>query len=646
MPGDRVDAILAIKDRMSQPIGVIGRNFRRLQDLGTKALRSIGNSAKRLVTGPLGKLFAILSGAAIVAGLDRTRKSLDEIAKTAARINISTEALSELAFAGELTGVNINTLSLALQRMTRRISQAAQGTGEAQKALAELGLSAEQLNALSADQQFYRIARAIQNVKNPADQLRLAFQLFDSEGTKVLNTLRLGEEGLRKAAREARRFNLVFTKEELQKVENFNDAIFRLQSSFAGAFRRLLVDLAPFLTTIVDNLTKLVNEELLGNLQAISKGILSFIQSMTRFAIFMIEVFQKLISLMGELAGAIGSLIDELSKIRVEWLGIDLSGLSSAGDALRSMQEAMQDVSQDDSFVSYLQTVVQWLDLLKDGIDEAARIARERRLAGDQPGSGRTPMRLKPRESQPFLPQLPDPGALIQSGIAKVGDAFEAIGNAGKRGIAILVELEKQALESFNAVNAVVLRVADTIEGVMGRAIDRVIDGTFNLKEAMQDLGREILRTLSKLAINRAVSSIFGGGPSQPGLLQGFISSIFPGSNPTGQPVVGASSAMGNAFVGGRVVQSFAKGGILNSRVLFPLGEAGEAGPEAVMPLGRTRSGRLGVELAGGAATVINNYNIYANDAQSFARMMGTPEGQRVIRASVQNTRETRTRRT
>ena len=70
-------------------------------------------------------------------------------------------------------------------------------------------------------------------------------------------------------------------------------------------------------------------------------------------------------------------------------------------------------------------------------------------------------------------------------------------------------------------------------------------------------------------------------------------------------------------------VQPFAKGGVIATPNYFPLGNqlgvAGEAGPEAIMPLARGADGRLGV--AGGAAAASSvTVNIATPDADSFRR--------------------------
>ena len=83
----------------------------------------------------------------------------------------------------------------------------------------------------------------------------------------------------------------------------------------------------------------------------------------------------------------------------------------------------------------------------------------------------------------------------------------------------------------------------------------------------------------------------------------------------------------------------FARGGVLNSPALFPLkrgiGLAGEAGPEAILPLSRGADGRLGVRTQpqGGQGVQVN-VNITTPDAQSFRRSQTQIAG--MLRRAVQ----------
>jgi phage-related minor tail protein len=64
-------------------------------------------------------------------------------------------------------------------------------------------------------------------------------------------------------------------------------------------------------------------------------------------------------------------------------------------------------------------------------------------------------------------------------------------------------------------------------------------------------------------------------------------------------------------------VARHAKGGVLASPIAFPLGGqrvglAGEAGPEAILPLARGRDGRLGVRSEGATQPLNITFNVTA----------------------------------
>src|SRR5690606_5010431 len=100
----------------------------------------------------------------------------DQMAKTATKLGATTEELAALRFAAEQTGGSAKSMDMALQRMTRRLSEAAQGTGEAVNALKELGLNARDLQKLPLQEQFNAVSDAMQGVEKQSDRVRLAFK--------------------------------------------------------------------------------------------------------------------------------------------------------------------------------------------------------------------------------------------------------------------------------------------------------------------------------------------------------------------------------------------------------------------------------------------------------------------------------------
>jgi len=221
----------------------LGKHEKTVGERLQKTRKAFNDSAARMAKwGAAAGLAAGAAGAAIVkAGLN----SVDSLAKTSDKLGIATEELAKLRFAAEQTGVSSNTLDMALQRMTRRVSEAGQGTGEAVKALEELGLNAKDLAKQSPDQIFREVTRAMEGVDNQSDKVRLAFKLFDSEGVNLVNTLGAGVDGLDRFGAEAEAAGLAVSRDMAARVEGANDALNRVSKMTEGFSQQLAVKFAP-----------------------------------------------------------------------------------------------------------------------------------------------------------------------------------------------------------------------------------------------------------------------------------------------------------------------------------------------------------------------------------------------------------------
>lgn len=198
------------------------------------------------------KVAGLAGAAGLGALVSSSLKANDALAKTADRLGLTTQSLAGLQHAAELSGAGTDTLNMALQRMTRRVAEAAQGTGEAKGALQELGIDAQKLAAMSPDQQFRAIAGAMEGVAGQGDKVRLAMKLFDSEGVKLVNTLAMGEQGLNEAQREAEAYGVALSRVDAAKMEAANDAIFRAQQVGKGLTNQLTIQLAPIIEEIAN----------------------------------------------------------------------------------------------------------------------------------------------------------------------------------------------------------------------------------------------------------------------------------------------------------------------------------------------------------------------------------------------------------
>lgn len=223
----------------AQLVAEFGKAQKRARTFGDR-MKGVARVASRAFVG-----LAAAAVPSLIAVGSAGIEAADNLAKTSAKLGISADQLAGLRFAAEQTGVGLKTLDLGLQRMVRRVAEAAKGTGEAQKAIKELGLDARVLAALSPDEQFRRIADAMQDVGSQSDKVRLGFKLFDSEGVGLVNTLAAGRGELNKFAEEARSFGLALTDRQLDNVQKAADAQNRVSKAFAGFSRQLGASLSP-----------------------------------------------------------------------------------------------------------------------------------------------------------------------------------------------------------------------------------------------------------------------------------------------------------------------------------------------------------------------------------------------------------------
>tara|TARA_B110001450_G_scaffold29540_1_gene25782 strand:+ start:184 stop:2316 length:2133 start_codon:yes stop_codon:yes gene_type:complete len=227
-------------------------------DKTKKGFGSVTSGLKK-VTGAVFSMRTALVGVAGVAGfgllIKSSLNSIDSLAKTASKIGTTTEALSGLRFAAELTGVATTTMDMALQRFTRRTAEAAKGTGEAKDAIRELGINATELNNMPLDERMLVLADAFSGVKNESDRLRLAFKLFDSEGAALVNTLSQGRDGLSAMLGEAQALGIVMSSDAAEGVEDAVDSLTKLKTLFKGVTQQLAAGLAPAIETLVTLLT-------------------------------------------------------------------------------------------------------------------------------------------------------------------------------------------------------------------------------------------------------------------------------------------------------------------------------------------------------------------------------------------------------
>lgn len=333
----------------------VGAEYKNLK----RALRRVQRQMKQFARSMLsiGKTLAA-AGAASAAPIAMAVKSFanfgDQVQKTALRLGASTEALSEYTHVAQRSGVRTETLIMAWQRMIRRVSEAAQGTGKAKDAIKELGLDAKKLARLAPEDQFEAIARAMEGVKNQGDKVRLAMRLFDSEGVSLVQIMANGADGIQKLRKEARDLGISMDREAADGAARLKDNLQALKSALQGLKNAIGTELAPILTELLQRITGVIigvrefvqaHPGMVSAVARIAAGLLTLAGIFLAVGAVVVAIANPIVFLIGVIAIAVASLLESLGVINV-----------GVNDALKGIW---------DSFTIFGKTLKNWMTWLK-----------------------------------------------------------------------------------------------------------------------------------------------------------------------------------------------------------------------------------------------------------------------------------------
>ncbi|NDW44649.1 phage tail tape measure protein [Ruegeria sp. PrR005] len=221
--------------------------------------------------------------AAMAAGVTMVRSGLETVdaqAKLAQSLGTTVASIQTLERAGELAGVSMSGIEQATKDLTRRLSQAATGTGPAADALNRLGLSANDLIALPLEQRVGAINAAIESFVPAAERAAVAGQLFGEEGSIAMS--RIDTATLRQATEDVRAFGVVVSEQDADQIERTNDAISRLGLIWRGLSNQLAVAAAPALEAVANAMAAVASRT--GPLGQAITGLFDNIGRLTTYA--------------------------------------------------------------------------------------------------------------------------------------------------------------------------------------------------------------------------------------------------------------------------------------------------------------------------------------------------------------------------
>lgn len=480
---------LTARDLSKPAFSSLGRSIDQTETRASRlkgALSGLGASVIKI-----GAAGAALGVAAIGKAFMSTADAADEMSKAAQKIGVPIEELSRLKYAADLSGVSFESLQTTVGKLSKNMYEAKTGNKEYSEAFAALGVSVTGADGKlkSSSQVMAEMADRFKDMPDGAEKTALAMQLMGKSGADMIPMLNGGADSLNKLLGEADKFSTVFTQEMGSSAELFNDNMSRLQGAFGKVGAEIAGRMLPYMAQFSEWLV--VNAPNIANMVS---GIIDF----------GIRI--------GELAGTLAGWVQSGSQAFTEWWASMLALPDRATAAIGRFMDSVTGLG--------------------------ARIA----------------------EAFAALPaQMVEIGGQIMSGLwqgikskassvvdGAVGIASSMVGSIKSRlGIQspsrVMMEVGENVMAGLGlgmeSMEGSIGDVANSIGESIGQAFGSVITGSMKVKDALKQVGKQIL----SMAGNSVIRSIFGGG-SGGGFFSSLIGSIFGGFRANGGGVSAGKS--------------------------------------------------------------------------------------------------------
>ena len=574
--------------------------FEQKVEGASKRLNKFGKDTKA-IRSQLGAMF----GGVSIAGFGYLVKSAidagDQMQKMSQQLGISTAALSQLDHAAQLSGTNLEAVSVGIKMMEKNIGDAKRGTGEAIVAFNQLGISAERLGQLTPDQQMAVLADALKKVENPADKASIAMKIFGESGVKLLPMLKDGSAGLTAMMAEADALGLTLAQDTANGMAAFNDSVTRAKAMMNGWVREIAGNAAPVFTWLVEVLGDTVPRA-----GKAFMGVLNFMRGELLMLYSAISAVVSGLASLGEwaagklgfdgAAASMGKFADSMAETSAILSDQASFEFDSAGE--RIVAAVMPAIKGFDELAGTAATVPAALD---DVAGHTETLAEKTKKAADAQKAFNDMV----KEAQGFIDKTRTPLEEYQGQMTRLAELFESGAFDSLGGLETYQQtVERMAQEFKDSMDSATQQGEGKIDELtkIGEEGAKSMRGAMEdffmnpTKEGFDQLLQSFLQTIAQMAAEAAAAqltqALFGGssGGSSSGL-GSLISGIVGGFS---------AHANGGPIIGGQPIM------------------VGERGPELIVPAGAGNvipNERLG---GGGGQNIV--MNISTPNADSFRR--------------------------
>ena len=175
----------------------------------------------------------------------------DEIDKMSQKIGISAESYQEWDYVLERSGASIDGLQGGMKKLSTVITDAANGSESANQKRAALGLSVDDLNGKSQDEQLSIVIGKLQEMESGSERTAAASKLLGSSATDLAAVLNMTAEETEALKQEAHDYGMVMSDDAVKASAEFEDSLTKAKGSINGLKYSIAEQFLPDVTSAV-----------------------------------------------------------------------------------------------------------------------------------------------------------------------------------------------------------------------------------------------------------------------------------------------------------------------------------------------------------------------------------------------------------
>lgn len=305
----------------------------QFKDMGNK-LTSAGQAMRGLSTA------AAAVAASIGAVTVKSGKWADDINTMSKVYSIGTKELQQYSAAAELVDVDVETIAKSHVKLEKTMMSASKGTGSSAEAFEKLGVDVTNADGSlrEGDAVWQDTISALGKMENETERDAIAMQLMGKSAAELNPLIEDGGETYKQVSDTLSKYGLDFIDQEtLDQANAFNDSLDTIKAVGMVAFQQLGTQLAAYLAPAMEKVVDLVGQiagwfaNLSPETQALIAGVAGFVAVLAPLLIGLGKVsfaISSIMSLMSVIGPAIGGVIAAVGPVALVIAGVVAAGIA------------------------------------------------------------------------------------------------------------------------------------------------------------------------------------------------------------------------------------------------------------------------------------------------------------------------------